>query len=144
MDHAVTFLVSKNRTCSFRFHVAEFLIRRAHTSGVDKNPQMNLAFAHTIYGILELTGEIYRETRLNQTTPGFLSSPWALTYTATPLLVIDGGEIGLTAGGPRRHLFRWYDVLDCESLSSMVTTVIEAAQPNEVGKSDYRTGRVPL
>ena len=52
----------------------------------------------------------YRQTtrvdRLNKTTRGFVSSLGALTYTITPRLVIDGGfELGLTSGGPHRHVF---------------------------------------
>jgi hypothetical protein len=67
---------------------------------------MALAFSHVIHGGLQFTGEFYGETQLNQTTPGFASSLWALTYTVVPRLVIDGGfEAGLTSGGPHRHAF---------------------------------------
>ena len=56
--------------------------------------------------MLQFAGEFYSETQLNQTTPAFPSSLWALTYTVLPRLVIDGGfEAGLTSGGPHRDAF---------------------------------------
>src|SRR5438552_3333207 len=86
--------------------VTQFLIGRPNTYGFDKNQQLNLAFSHVILHRLQFTGEFYGETRLNQATPGFASSLWALTYTVVPRLVIDGGfEAGLTSGGPHRHAF---------------------------------------
>ena len=107
VDHALTFLASKDLShFHFDFNFTQFLIGRADTPGVDKNQQFNLAFSHVIYGGLQFTGELYGQTRLNQTTRGFASSLWALTYTVTPRLVIDGGfEVGLTSGGPHRHAF---------------------------------------
>ena len=107
VDHAFTFLASKDiKRFHFDFNVSKFLIGRPDTSGLDKNQQVNLAFSHVIHDGLEITGEVYGDTRLNQMTPGFVSSPWALTYTVLPRLVIDGGfEVGLTSGGPHRHAF---------------------------------------
>ncbi len=106
-DHAFTFLASKDIVrFHFDFNVTQFLIGRPNASGFDKNQQLNLAFSRVIHDRLQFTGEFYGETRLNQTTPGFASSLWALTYTVIPRLVIDGGfEAGLTSGGPHRHAF---------------------------------------
>jgi hypothetical protein len=107
MDHSFSFLVSKDIAhFLFDFNATQFLIGRPNTSGVDENQQLNLAFSHVIQGGLQFAGELYGETRLNQETPGFTSSLWALTYTIVPRLVIDGGfEAGLTSGGPHRHAF---------------------------------------
>jgi hypothetical protein len=107
VDHAFTFLASKDIAhFHFDFNVTQFLIGRPATSGADKNQQLSQAFSHVIRGGLQFTGEFYGQTRLNQTTPGFSSSLWALTYTVVPRLVIDGGfEAGLTSGGPHRHAF---------------------------------------
>jgi hypothetical protein len=67
---------------------------------------MALAFSHALYKRLQFAGEFYGQTRLNNATPGFASSLWALTYTVSPRLVVDGGfEAGLTSGGPNRHAF---------------------------------------
>jgi hypothetical protein len=106
-DHAFTLLASKDVVqFHFDFNVTEFLIGRPNVSGFDKNQQLNLAFSRVIRGSLQFTGEFYGETRLNQTTAGFASSLWALTYTVIPRLVIDAGfEAGLTSGGPHRHAF---------------------------------------
>lgn len=107
VDHAFTFLASKDiKHFHVDFNFTEYLIGRPDTFGFDRNQQMNVAFSHPIRSGLEVTGEIYKQTRLNQMTPGFVSSPWALTYTVLPRLVIDGGfEMGLTTGGPHRHAF---------------------------------------
>ena len=107
VDHAFTFLASKDIVrFHFDFNVTQFLIGRPDASGFDKNQQLNLAFSRVIHGGLQFTGEFYGETRLNQTTAGFASSLWALTYTVIPRLVIDGGfEEGLTSGGPHQHAF---------------------------------------
>jgi hypothetical protein len=106
-DHAFTFLASKDIAhFHFDFNATQFLIGRPLQSGFDTNEELNLAFSHFIHGGLQFTGELYGDTRLNQTIPAFESSLWALTYTVVPRLVIDGGfEVGLSAGGPHRHAF---------------------------------------
>jgi Putative MetA-pathway of phenol degradation len=107
VDHSFT--LGANETIAhfnFDFNLTQFLIGRPTASGFDENQLMALAFSHAIRGGLQFAGEFYGETRLKQTTPGFASSLWALTYTIAPRPVIDGGfEAGLTAGGPRRHAF---------------------------------------
>jgi hypothetical protein len=107
VDHAFTFLASKDvRKIHFDFNASEFLIGRSGANGFDKEQQLNLAFSRRIRGALQFTGEFYGDTRVNRTTPGFVSSLWALTYGITPRLVVDGGfEFGLTHGGPHRHAF---------------------------------------
>jgi Putative MetA-pathway of phenol degradation len=106
-DQEFTFLASKDIVhFHFDFNATQFLIGRANGSGVDQNQQLNLAFSHVVRGHLQVTGEFYGDTQLNQTTPAFASSLWALEYTVIPRLVIDGGfEAGLTSGGPHRHAF---------------------------------------
>ncbi len=107
VDHSFTFLASKDIAhIHFDFNATRFLIGRANASGFDQNDQLNLAFSRPIHGPLQFTGEFYGSTQLNQTTPSFVSSLWALTYTIVPRLVIDGGfEAGLTDNGPHRHAF---------------------------------------
>ena len=107
VDHAVTFLATKDIAgVHFDFNETHFWIGQATSRSFSQNDQINLAFSHKIRGPLLFTGEFYGDTQLNQSTPGFASSLWALTYAITPRLVIDGGfEAGLTSGGPHRHLF---------------------------------------
>jgi hypothetical protein len=107
VDHAFTFLASKDiARFHFDFNFTQFLIGSPNASGFDKNRQLSLAFSHIIRGRVQFKGEFYGDTRLNETTPGFASSLWALTYTVFPRLVIDSGfEAGLTSGGPHRHAF---------------------------------------
>jgi len=107
VDHSLTFGASMSVAhFNLDFNFSEFLIGRTAVSGFDKNQQTALAFSHTVHGGLLFTGEFYGNTQLNQTTPGFASSLWALTYTVIPRLVIDGGfEAGITSGGPHRHAF---------------------------------------
>ncbi len=107
VDHAFGILVSKDIAhVHFDFNSTHYWIGRAGISGFDQNDQLNLAFSRTIHGGLGFTGEFYGDTELNQSAPAFASSLWALTYTITPRLVIDGGfEGGLTSGGPHRHIF---------------------------------------
>jgi len=107
VDHAFTLLASKDiAKIHFDLNASEFLTGRTGAAGFDKNAEFNLAFSHAIRGPLQFTGEFYGNTRLNGSTPGFVSSLWALTYTVVPRLVIDGGfEAGITSGGPHRHVF---------------------------------------
>jgi hypothetical protein len=107
VDHSLTFLASKDLLgFHFDFNASQLFIGRANGAGFDKNQQLNLAFSHPLPKRLQFTGEFYGQTELNQDTPRFVSSLWALTYTIIPRLVIDGGfEKGLTASGPHRHLF---------------------------------------
>jgi hypothetical protein len=107
VDHALTFLASKDLAkFHFDFNATELWIGRTAASGFDRNQQLNLAVSHGMVGGLQIQGELYGDTRLNAASPEFVSSLWALTYTVTPRLVVDGGyELGLTAGGPHRHVF---------------------------------------
>src|SRR5690242_17572804 len=88
VDHAFTFLASKDiHAIHFDFNASQFLIGRP--GGWVENQQLNLAFSRVIRGRLQFTGEFYGDTRLNQSTQGFASSLWALTYTIIPRLVVD-------------------------------------------------------
>jgi Putative MetA-pathway of phenol degradation len=106
VDHSLTFGASENiRHFTFDFNLTQFLIGRS-TGGFDSNQQLALAFSRPIWRELQIVGEVYGQTELNQTTPGFASSLWALSYTVRPRLVIDSGyEVGLTSGGPQHHFF---------------------------------------
>jgi hypothetical protein len=106
-DHSLTFLASKDIAgIHFDFNATHFWVGRESAPGFDQSDELNLAFSHTIYRKLGFTGEFYGNTQLNRTTPSFVSSLWALTYTINPRLVIDSGfEGGLTSGGPHRHVF---------------------------------------
>jgi hypothetical protein len=107
VDHSFAFGASESIAgFNFDFNVTEFLIGRTGASGFDHNQQLALAFAKTIHGGLQFDGELYGATELNESTLGFASSLWALTYAIKPRLVIDAGfEGGITAGGPHRHAF---------------------------------------
>jgi len=107
VDHSFTFGASESIAhFNFDFNITQFLIGRPNASGLDENQQLALAFSHSIRGGLQFAVEFYGETQLNQTTPGYASSLWALTYTVVPRLVIDADfEAGLTSGGPHRHAF---------------------------------------
>jgi hypothetical protein len=107
VDHSFTFGASESIVhFNLDFNFSQFLIGRPNVSGFDENQLLALAFSRPIHGGLQFVGEFYGETELNQATPGFASSLWALTYTIVPRLVIDGGfEAGLTSGGPHRHAF---------------------------------------
>jgi hypothetical protein len=107
VDHSLTFLASKDLGhIHFDFNATRFWLGRQNARGFDRNNQLNLTFAFPVRGPLQFTGEFYGDTEVNQSTPGFASSLWALTYTVRPRLVIDSGyEATLTAGGPHRHVF---------------------------------------
>jgi hypothetical protein len=107
VDHALTLLASKDiGGFHFDFNATHFWIGQTGSRGFAQNDEVNLAFSHKIHGKLQFTGELYGDTQLDASNPGFASSLWALTYTITPRLVIDGGfEAGLTSGGPHRHAF---------------------------------------
>lgn len=107
VDHSLTFGASETIAhFNFDFNFTESLIGRPNAPGFDKNQLLALAFSRVVCGGLQFIGEFYGDTQLNNTTPGFASSLWALSYTVVPRLVIDGGfESGLTSGGPHRHVF---------------------------------------
>jgi hypothetical protein len=107
IDHSFTFGASESIAgFNFDFNLTQYLIGRPSVPGFDQNQLIALAFSHIIHGGLQFTGEFYGQTQLNESTPAFASSLWALTYTVIPRLVIDGGfEAGLTSGGPHRHAF---------------------------------------
>ena len=106
-DHQLKFLASKDlRGTHFDFNAAALWIGRPLSLGYDRNAEGNLAFSHPVRGDLGLTGEIYGDTRLNNATPGFISTLWALTYKFSPRLVVDAGlDVALTAEAPHRKRF---------------------------------------
>jgi hypothetical protein len=107
VDHVFTLLASKDIAhFHFDFNATQFLIGVPNASGFDQNQQVDLAFSHVVYNGLQFTGEFYADNRRNQTTPGYTSTLWALSYTIVPRLVVDGGfEEGLTSGAPHLHEF---------------------------------------
>ncbi len=106
-DHEFKFLASEDaRSIHFDFNASFLLIGRPLASGFDHNSEINLAFSHALRKKLALTGEVYGHTRLNRTTPGFVSNLWALTYTITPRLIVDFGvDVALTPDTPFRKRF---------------------------------------
>ena len=106
VDHSLTFGASESVAhFTLDFNFTQFLVGKP-SAGFDQNQQMALAVSHVVYKKLQFAGEFYGQTQLNNPTPGFASSLWALTYTLAPRLVFDGGfEAGLTSGGPHRHAF---------------------------------------
>jgi Putative MetA-pathway of phenol degradation len=107
VDHSFTIAASEVVAhFNFDFNFTEFVVRRPTASSFDTNQQLALALSHPIHGKFQLAGELYGDTQVEPTSPGFASSLWALTYTVVPRLVIDTGfEVGLTTGGPHRHVF---------------------------------------
>jgi hypothetical protein len=107
VDHFFTLAASEQAWhLNFDINATQYLIARPNTRGFDLNQQVAIALSRPLHGRLQFSGEFYGNTRLNDTTPGFVSSLWALSYTLLPRLVIDGGfEAGLTSGGPHRHVF---------------------------------------
>jgi hypothetical protein len=107
VDHSITLLASKDVLGThFDVNATFFLIGRTSASGYDRNAQFNFSLSHPIRGKLGFTAELYGNTRLNATTPGFTSLLAALTCNLSPRLVIDGGlDTGLTPGAVRRRAF---------------------------------------
>jgi hypothetical protein len=107
VDHFFTLAASELAwRFNFDLNLTQYLIARPGTSGFDNNQQLALALSRPLHGRLQFSGEIYGNTHLNEATPGFVSSLWALSYAISPRLVIDGGfENGFTSGGPHRHVF---------------------------------------
>ena len=101
VDHSFTFGASETVAhFNLDFNFTRYLIGRASSSGFDQNNQLAIAFSHVIHGGLQVAGEFYGDTQLNQMTPRYASSLWALTYSVIPRLVVDAGfEAGLTSGG---------------------------------------------
>ena len=107
VDHQVTLLFSKDVLgVHFDLNASEFFLGRAGSTGFDRASQFNVAFGHALYKNLQIQGEFYGETRLNNITPGFISGLSALVWNITPRLEIDGGvDSGITTGAPRLRVF---------------------------------------
>jgi hypothetical protein len=107
VDQQIKFLASKDLgSTHFDFNASAFLIGRPSGGGDDTASEIDLSFWHPLWRKLALTGEIYGDTRLNDSVPGFASALWALTYTITPRLVVDSGmDTALTPNAPFRKRF---------------------------------------
>lgn len=107
VDHEVTLLFSKDVLgVHFDLNASEFFVGRVGTTGFDHTSQFNVAFGHALYKNLQIQGEFYGNTRVNNATPGFVSGLSALVWNITPRLEIDGGiDSGMTYGAPRLRIF---------------------------------------
>ena len=107
VDHSFTFAATERIWRStFDLNITQTLVARPGASGFDHNQQLALAFSRALHGRLQGAAEIYGNTRLNETTPGFVSSLWALSWTVLPRLVVDAGfEAGLNSSAPNFHAF---------------------------------------
>jgi hypothetical protein len=107
VDHQVTLLFSKDVLgVHFDLNASEFFVGRAGATGFDPTSQFNIAFGHALYKNLQIQGEFYGNTRLNNITPGLISGLSALVWNITPRLEIDGGvDSGITSGAPRLRVF---------------------------------------
>jgi hypothetical protein len=107
VDHELTLLFSKDILgVHFDLNGSEFFVGRAGTTRFDRASQFNVAFGHALYKNLQIQGEFYGETRLNNSTQGFVSGLSALVWNITPRFEIDGGvDSGITTGAPRLRIF---------------------------------------
>lgn len=107
VDQQFKFLASKDvGSTHFDFNASALLIGRPSGGGHDTASEIDLSFSHPLWHKLALTGEVYGDTRLNNTVPAFGSTLWALTYTITPRLVVDSGmDTALTPNAPFRKRF---------------------------------------
>jgi hypothetical protein len=107
VDHQFKFLASKDLLGThFDFNASALLIGRPLRRGFDHDAELTLSFSHGLRGKLGMTGEFYGDTQLNNSTPGFVSNLWALTYTITPRLVVDAGmDTALTRDAPFHKRF---------------------------------------
>ena len=105
LDHSFTFGASETVAhFTLDFNFTQYLLGQT-SGGFDHNQQLALAFSHVLRKKLNFAGEFYGQTE-NSAAPGFASSLWALTYSTSPRLVFDAGfEVGLTSGGPHRHVY---------------------------------------
>jgi Putative MetA-pathway of phenol degradation len=106
VDHQIKFLASKDLGAThFDFNASALVVGRPG-GGRDTAAEIDLSFSHSLHDKLGLTGEIYGDTRLNDSVPGFTSTLWALTYSLTPRLVVDAGmDTALTPNAPFRKRF---------------------------------------
>lgn len=107
VDQQIKFLASKDiGTTHFDFNASALVIGRPASGGRDTGAEIDLSFSHPLWKQLALTGEIYGDTRLNDSVPGYTSTLWALTYALTPRLVIDAGmDAAVTPNAPFRKSF---------------------------------------
>lgn len=108
VDQQIKFLASKDLgTTHFDFNVSALVIGRRASGGLDTAVESDLSFSHPLWKQLALTGEIYGDTRLNDSVPGFTSTLWGLTYALTPRFVVDAGlDTAVTPNAPfRKRLF---------------------------------------
>ncbi len=107
MDHQIKLLASKDLgSTHFDFNASALIIGRPASRGRDTAAEIDLSFSHPLWKQLALTGEIYGDTRLNDSVPGYTSTLWALTYALTPRLVVDAGmDAAVTPNAPFRKRF---------------------------------------
>lgn len=107
VDQQIKFLASKDvGTTHLDFNASALVLGRPASVGRDTAVEIDLSFSHPLWKQLALTGEIYGDTRLNDSVPGYTSTLWALTYALTPRFVVDAGlDTAVTPNAPFRKRF---------------------------------------
>ncbi|HET9179265.1 MAG TPA: transporter [Terriglobia bacterium] len=107
VDQQIKFLASKDfGSTHFDFNASALVIGRPAGGGRDTAAEIDLSFSHPLWRHLALTGEVYGDTRLSRSVPGYTSTLWALTYSLTPRLVVDAGmDTAVTPNAPFRKRF---------------------------------------
>jgi Putative MetA-pathway of phenol degradation len=107
VDQQIKFLASKDLgSTHFDFNASVLVVGRPAGNGRDTAAEIDLSFSHPLWKQLALTGEVYGDTRLNDSVPGYTSTLLALTYTLTPRLVLDVGmDTAVTPNAPFRKRF---------------------------------------
>lgn len=98
-DHLLLFLASKDLLgLEWEFNYQLGWIGKEGKKSFDDSHLLALSFSRPLFGPLGIQGEIYGSPRVNQQTPGIISTDWALTYNVTSRVVLDAGvDIGLNS-----------------------------------------------
>ncbi len=107
-DESVTLMANKTiHGFALAANTSFFAIGRLD-GGHDGKGEWSVAVSHTLRGQLGAIAEVYFDSRLNQSSPSYTNSTWALTYNVGRRIVIDSGAyVALSPGAasPGRSIF---------------------------------------
>ncbi len=103
-DHRIALIASKT-IGEMNWNLNATYVLSGAEGNIDRNWELATGFSRPVHGHLSVAGDVYVDTRRNPEERAFGSTLWAVTYAASPRLILDAGvNLGLTNETARRRV----------------------------------------
>jgi hypothetical protein len=100
IDHVLTFMFGKTVGKTSILANASYFVIGTGQGHFNNKTEWTLCASRPVYRKIGVIGEVYYDSHLNRSNLAYGNSTWALTYNASPRLVIDSGAYAAFNRGP--------------------------------------------